>query len=209
MEVGGRPMIERVIASVQSSASWVNKGKGDIRVTPCLLVPFGDRLGKIYAHRITTFEGPEDDVLTRYFNAAEKLDVSHMCRITADCPRIPAVLISDCILKAVNHNYDYNSNTETRWMPDGWDCEVISRKLLEYTHMNAKDPEDREHVTTYTKREKAEWARYNRVVPYEDFSNLKVSVDTTDDLEYVRAAEKKTRETLHGILRAGETYTRF
>lgn len=87
MDINGRTMLERVIYNCQNSASFVNNDKRrTIRVSVALLIPEGDPIGQKYSHKVTVFEGPEHDVLTRYVEAARSLNVDYMVRVTADCP---------------------------------------------------------------------------------------------------------------------------
>ena len=84
---------------------------------------------------------------------------------------------------------DYVSNTDPncRTMPDGFDCEVISARLLDWLDKNALDLKYREHVTSMLYEHKPDWAKCGQFSAYIDESYLKISVDTQEDLEMVRA----------------------
>jgi len=191
MPIGEKPMIKHVIDACESAARYLNphKFKTKYMVHSVLLIPHGDELAQ-YARsiRYPFIEGPEDDVLTRYAMMAEKMDADYIVRVTGDCPLIPPNVIQNAIKNAVMNQSDYVSNVDPRirTAPDGHDVEVISRKLLEYVHHNATDPGDREHVTTFARREPFEGARFDPIIGFLPV-NLKISVDTEDDLELVRA----------------------
>ena len=53
-----------------------------------------------------------------------------------------------------NSNSDYTSNCYPRSFPDGLDVEVFSFKALKKAFLNAKTTYDKEHVTTYIKKDK-------------------------------------------------------
>lgn len=188
MEIGGMPMLDRVIYAVSKSAEYLNRGKGEIKVTPCLLTPEGDPLASEYRSKILTIEGENDDVLSRYSKAMAMLKPDYLVRITSDTPLIPPFLITKHITVACSHNFDYVSNVdeEVRTSADGHDCEVISSRLFDWADKTATDRSDREHVTTIMRRDPPKWARIANVVSYADYSQLKLSVDTESDLEFVR-----------------------
>jgi spore coat polysaccharide biosynthesis protein SpsF (cytidylyltransferase family) len=186
--INGKTVSDRVVDAVKSSASYINNGKGNVEAHTCLLVPQGDPMVKKYSHNILTLQGSPDDVLSRYYDAAQKMDVDYIVRITGDCPMIPPFVITKHILCATKHRFDYVTNTreEIRTCPDGHDTEVISRRLIEWCNAHAVKKEDREHVTTYIKRHMPDWARDANIISYTDNSCLKLSIDTEEDLEFVR-----------------------
>lgn len=196
--LGDKPLLQHVIDACQKSAVYENKfsiKKGTL-VKVCVLVPYGDEISKSF--RANIIEGPEDDVLTRYVMAAEKTNADYIVRITADCPLIPPFLISKHITAAVMNKHDYLSNVDERIRTnfDGLDCEVISKEALAWLNENATDPKDREHVTTKFRREPPKWANVGHVVGYADFSDVKLSVDTPEDLERVRKHYDKIQNAI-------------
>lgn len=190
-DINGMPMLDRVLMAAEKSASYINNGDDkNIKVATYLLVPDGDLLIEKYCHRLKTklFTGSETDVLSRYMVAVNAINPDYVVRITSDCPLIPPFLITKHIVNAVNYNYDYVSNVhpDVRMAPDGWDCEVISKKLMRWADETATKPYDREHVTTIIRSQPPAWAKRACVLSHGEFSTLKISVDTEEDLEYVR-----------------------
>lgn len=188
--IGGKPMIQHVIDACDRSAKYMNNHslKTGTHVYVALLVPKGDELAQSRRFGRLAFEGPEDDVLTRYQMAAKRYKADYIVRVTGDCPLIPPYLITKHIKTAVVNGYDYVSNVDEshRTSADGTDCEVISDKLLDYVHANTRNEKDREHVTTFIRRECPDWAKVGHVVGHLNLSALKLSVDTQEDLERVR-----------------------
>lgn len=190
MKISGRPLIDWVLKACKGSAKYINNfDGGNIFAKVCLLVPEGDPLQEIYGDSETVYTGPEHDVLSRYMVMVKNEAPDYVARITGDCPLIPHFLITKHIVNAVKYKYDYVSNVdeETRTYADGLDCEVISSALFKWANANAVNPSDREHVTTILRRQPPEWARSAYVVGYQDTSSLKLSVDTEEDLDFVRA----------------------
>ncbi len=187
-KIGEKTILQKIIDEATGSAKYLNRHsyKNGYAVNVVVCCPIGDEITKKY-RSVDIVEGDEFDVLGRYSKlaAVHKSDV--IVRITADCPLIPSFVISSLVMKAVMNGYDYISNVDPlcRTTPDGWDCEVISRALLDAAHRDAKDPYDREHVTTYIRNNRGQW-KHGTVINHVDFSNLKFSVDTKEELELAR-----------------------
>lgn len=199
-DLEGKPVLQHVIDACRRTASYLNKKPrwNGIKVTVALLVPDGDEAARHFAGQVTVVEGSENDVLKRYVDAASLLSADYMVRVTGDCPLIPSFLISRHIEIGAEHLYDYLSNVTygATTSIDGHDCEFISRRLLEYAHVTAKEPADREHVTTLIRRSPPEWAKVGAIVGYVDYSATKLSVDTEEDLERVRKAYRNVKTAL-------------
>ena len=188
MLVGGVPMLERVIREAKKSQNHIHTDpRKNIGVEVCVLVPRADPLAEEYRLHCPIIEGPEDDVLTRYHMALTTFNPDYIVRITADCPLIPPKTITAHIVRAVSNQLDYVSNCDpdTRTSADGHDVEVISRRLLEWVHKYAVTPYDREHVTPLIRKEKPDWATRKDIHEKIDYSQLKLSVDTEEDLFFV------------------------
>ncbi|NLX01599.1 MAG: NTP transferase domain-containing protein, partial [Syntrophomonadaceae bacterium] len=109
------------------------------------IVEICKRLGVAY------YRGSEEDVLSRYYEAATKFGADVVVRVTSDCPLIDPTVV-DKVIKHYKDNwdkYDYVSNTLTRTYPRGMDTEVFSYKVLQEVYYNAQEQPEREHVTPY------------------------------------------------------------
>ena len=65
----------------------------------------------------------------------------------------------------------------------------MSRKMLEYLDV-ATSESDREHVTLMARQDCPIWVKHGTIVNSLDLSDIKLSVDTPQDLERVRIAYK-------------------
>jgi len=136
---------------------------------------------------IPFFRGSEEDVLSRYFYAAEKYKADTVVRITSDCPLIDPGVI-DKVVQCFTGNYpqfDYVSNTQTRSYPRGMDTEVFSARILKEIFYEAKDQSDREHVTGFIYRNTNKYRSAN-VSHLENYSAYRLTVDTAEDFELIR-----------------------
>lgn len=207
-DIGGKPMLQHVIDACDSSAAKINRDRAYNRLLAqvVLLVPAGDEIVERFRNVVPIFEGSELDVLDRYARMAEKFQADYVVRVTGDCPLIPPPLISKHITTAVLNRYDYCSNVdeEIRTSPDGFDCEVVSRKLLAYAAATAQAPKYREHVTLFMRECPPPWAVSGHVNNHVDLSGQKWSVDSQEDLERVRLqyeskeAKRMKGQAIHG-----------
>lgn len=188
--IGHSRMLDHVIDSCKKAGQYIDSiNHLGIRSEVVVVSPVGDPIVNAFSTRCRIIEGSEQDVLSRYAGAVNAFDPDYLVRITGDCPLIPSYVISKMTTLAVKNRYDYVSNVDDfRTSLDGSDCEVISRKMFDYIHDVASIPADREHVTTIVRRCPPDWARMGAVVGYFDHSEIKLSVDTMDDLSRVRAA---------------------
>lgn len=211
MNVSGRPIIDWVLKACQGSANYINNKGDGIHAHVALLVPEGDLLADLYKSSVTVYEGPEHDVLSRYMIAMDDYAPDYMVRITGDCPLLPHFLITKHIVNACKYKYDYVSNVdeEIRTHPDGWDCEVISSPLFRWANEKATDKTDREHVTTILRRDPPQWARTAHIVGYQDTSSLKLSVDTEEDLEFVRIYQEVLERKIKMAKQKGDGFFRL
>lgn len=192
--IGGKPMLNHVLDACLKSCIYMNTylHSKKIVVTPVILIPYGDEIKK-YARigKVQIVEGPEDDVLTRYKIMCDQLKPDYILRVTADCPLLPSPLITKAIKTAVMNHSDYCSNVDenTRTAIDGHDVEVVSKRALNWANDHAKPGTSfREHVTSILRTDLIPRDfRIDHIVGYLDQSNLKLSVDTPEDLERVRA----------------------
>jgi spore coat polysaccharide biosynthesis protein SpsF len=191
--IAGKRSLDYVIRSAQEACHYLNK-KAWVVARPLLLIPKGDAIKDSFKD-ITIFEGPELDVLTRYWSAVDTFSADVVVRITGDCPMLPSRTICDVVIPALKGSFDYmgNSDEEVRSAIDGVDVEVITKRLLEHMYLNANDPYDREHVTPYARRKRPEGFRIGTAIDKHDlFDEVKWSIDTKDDLERVRAKMAKS-----------------
>lgn len=136
---------------------------------------------------VKVFRGSEDDVLSRYFGAAQAYGLDIVVRVTSDCPLIDPVVIDDVIFRYQEHSADcdYASNTLERTFPRGMDTEVFSFDLLKKVHLEARQPHEREHVTPYVYQNPQRFRLLNLAFK-RDESRQRWTVDTPEDFELIR-----------------------
>lgn len=137
---------------------------------------------------IMCFRGSEEDVLDRYYRAAQAFQTTKgdaIVRITADCPLIDPDVIDQVIELYKQSGADYASNIDPPTYPDGLDVEVFSFAALEKAWLEAKLLSEREHVTLFI-REHRDRFKISNLENASDVSALRWTVDEAEDLEIIK-----------------------
>ncbi len=138
---------------------------------------------------ISVFRGSEHDVLSRYVGASVKFEADLIVRITADCPLIDPETLDNVVeqLIARKDEYDYASNVIERTYPRGLDTEAFFLKTLMRCDQLGKSERSREHVTSLIREERPDAFRCLSIKDTQDNSDLRWTVDTKADLEFMRS----------------------
>ena len=147
---------------------------------------------------VSIFRGSEQNVLERYYLAAKENKLDVIVRITSDCPVIDPFIIDNLIVKFLEENYDMVSNTGSdyrkRTIPPGLDVEVFSFASLEEAYLKADQIYQLEHVTPYI-YEHCQRLYFQR--EDEDFSQLRLTLDTREDFQLIQEIYKKLYHNKH------------
>jgi len=142
------------------------------------------------AHReqVGCFRGSEQDVLARYIGAAREARADVVIRVTADCPLIDPQVTDRVIAELTDHamECDYASNVLRRTYPRGLDVEAFFWDTLLRINRLAQSSVAREHVTIVPRSEHPELFLCRSVEDNQNNADLRWTVDTAADLEFVR-----------------------
>jgi len=114
-------------------------------------------------------------------------------RVTSDCPLIDPEIVDKTIAAFLAAGPDYASNVLERTYPRGLDVEVMSFDALARTWHSARRPYEREHVTPYIYEHPAEFKLLS-VTGDADHSAYRWTLDTPEDMEFVRAVYAQLRD---------------
>lgn len=180
-DLEGKTVLARVVERVRQA-----KQVDEVLVATTDL-PADDAIaGECRRHSVKVSRGDQEDVLDRYFRAAQLAKAEVVVRITADCPLIDPEITSKTITAFLESQPDYASNALQRTYPRGLDTEVISCNALSRVWQEARKPYERAHVTPYI-YEHPDKFKILPVIGDADFSSHRWTVDTAEDLEFVRA----------------------
>ena len=128
--------------------------------------------------------GEEQDVLSRYYEAARRYNPNFIVRVTGDCPLIDPQLVDLVVDTCKAAGVEFGSNTRPPTYPDGLDVEVFSYEALTRAYKEAVDLFDREHVTPFIAR--TAQSEIVNVTNDCDFSTERWTVDHPEDLTVIR-----------------------
>ena len=140
------------------------------------------------SYGVPCFQGSDEDVLDRYYRAALQYSADVIVRITSDCPLIEPLIIDQVVEEFLHRagEVHYASNiVPRRTFPRGLDTEVFSFDTLACAWEEDDDPHRREHVTPYIYGH-PERFRIHSVEHEEDLSYHRWTIDTPEDLEFIR-----------------------
>ena len=183
LELEGRTILEHVIRRCQAA----NVGEVIVATT----MSFEDlRIVRLCASmNVPCFCGSENDVLDRFVKCATKYGADHIVRITADCSMIDPIIIRATVDYYHNHEnfpIDYcASRMIPTAYPDGMDVEIFNFRALKTAHRYAASQHDREHVTTWIKRDE-NLIRVNLPSDKKFHESFRFSIDTREDYELAK-----------------------
>jgi spore coat polysaccharide biosynthesis protein SpsF len=108
-----------------------------------VLEEYAEKIGCHYVR------GSENDVLSRYYQAAKQFNVTDIVRVTADCPLIDPRLVDFMIEYYLTEKVDYAAIDVDKYYPRGLDAEIFSFETLKKIDREARQTYEREHVTPY------------------------------------------------------------
>jgi len=132
------------------------------------------------------FIGSNNNALERHYMCAQKHKIKTIVRIPSDCPLIDPEIIKKGLKIFFSHKADYVSNLLPASYIDGNDVEIFSIKSLNKIYNKAKSNFDKEHVTTYLKKNKKKF----KVINFKASENLslkyRLTLDYKEDLKVIR-----------------------
>ena len=132
-------------------------------------------------NQVKVFRGSEDDVLARYYLAAEENKLDIVIRITSACPLIDPELIDQLILRFINlKDVDYFSQGNNRTFPRGLDVEILLFSALQKAYLEGHKLYEREHVIPYIYGH-PEMFRLEEFHAPVDYSKYRLTLDTKED----------------------------
>lgn len=133
------------------------------------------------------FRGSENDVLSRYYQAAKENNIDVIVRVTSDCPLIDPYVVDEIVEFYLKGKYDIvtngGSDISQRTYPRGLDTEVFSFQVLENAFINGNEKYHREHVTPYIYESSDKIYFLKNDVNY---SKYRWTLDTEEDFELIK-----------------------
>ena len=177
LDLAGQPVLKRVIQRVKASnyihdicVATSEEKSDDLVEHVCL------------SWKVTSYRGSKNNVLNRYFHAAEFMNSDVVVRFTADNPLVDCRLVDECIKHILTNPDLQYVTTERDEIPYGSFAEVFTFDALKEANQKAKTTYEKEHVTPYMADSKNGMKTCYLEPP--DFlkrPELRLSIDTLED----------------------------
>ena len=153
-----------------------------------------NKILKIKSSNIHFFRGSENNVLKRYIKAAEKFNLHHIVRITADCPFVDPFLIDKITKMYFKLNLNYISNVNPPSFPNGFDIEIFDLELAKNSLIKFQSNKNKEHVTyamrNATMRKILNVKSYNLSIK-KNLNHNRLTLDNSKDYTIIKKVVKK------------------
>ncbi|WP_025678686.1 cytidylyltransferase domain-containing protein [Paenibacillus massiliensis] len=137
-------------------------------------------------HQIVCSRGSEEDVLSRFMEAAKPYQPVFVVRVTADCPFVDIEMAQDMIRLIQEKGVDIVDLSAA--LPRGLAVEVLSYSVLQYMDEHGQEPRHREHVTYYAYEYKEQFKRAAYLPPANRlYPQLRITLDTAEDYALISA----------------------
>jgi len=138
------------------------------------------------------FRGSEDDVLGRYWNAAQKFGSNIVVRVMADNPLIDVTELDRLIDVLITEKLEY-ANNHPAGLPVGTGSEIFTMEAFKKVFAEAKDPYEHEHVTPYFYRHLELFKQRNvePETPHPFAPQVRLTLDTPEDMQMLKELAKR------------------
>lgn len=137
------------------------------------------------ANEVPCFRGDQDDVLSRYHDAARAYRADVVIRVTSDCPFISYELAGEALGMMKAHPCDLI--VKEGEPPRGLWSEVCSFEALDYMHRHGHELRHREHVTYFAYEYPERFHTQTLVIPEAlRRPELRITLDTDEDYRMLR-----------------------
>jgi spore coat polysaccharide biosynthesis protein SpsF len=195
-DVCGKPLIGQMLDRLSFS-----KHKDQIVVATSTDSNDDELVKYVQSLGVKVFRGNQDDVLERYFFAAQAYKANHVMRLTADCPLMDPYLCDALVQIYLDKKVDY-LNTGLSYA-EGMSIEIFSFEALKKSYHEARLRSEREHVTLYIKNHPELFKLYTKENQTDD-SKYRLTVDEPEDLELIRLIFKELSPKTGGIVSIGQ-----
>ena len=179
-ELSGKPLLYHVVERIRHS-SEIDK------IVVATTKSKNDDLINNWAKEngVSCFRGSEENVLERYYYAAEKYNADLIVRITADDPFKDYRIIDNAVRIIKENNLDFVCNNNPVSFPEGLDVEVLTMNSLKKSFQNSTTKFEKEHVTQHIHLNKNKFKVFN-IINNMNLSHYRWTLDTLEDYNFTK-----------------------
>ncbi len=189
-DIEGRTMLGRVLDAARRCESI------DGIIVATTTNPLDDETAAwCESEEVACFRGSEEDVLGRVLGAVERQHADIVVEMTGDNPLSCPDVIDAQIAKFLEGKYDYLGDNIEPSYPVGCGAKIFRTEMLRELAGWCDDPFVREHVSLYFYEHPERYRIGTLAAPPEvAWPDLRVTVDTPEDLAFARAVFRTLRE---------------
>ena len=129
---------------------------------------------------VAYYRGSEQNVLSRFIEAAKPYQPDYIMRVTSDCPFVDYEMATDMVKQLNEHPAEIVDITKA--LPRGLAVELISYTALQHIANLELAERHREHVTYYAYEYKEQFTRLSYEPPHSiQHESLRITLDTDED----------------------------
>ena len=158
------------------------------------------------SYQISVFRGSEEDVLDRFVNAMEQLELTHAIRVCGDNPYLDSEFLQQLIKVGSKSNDDYVSFRINRNLPVikshfGFFSEFVALNALKKVQLLTEQKLYHEHVTNFLYEHPDQFSIHWIEVPefIDANTNIRLTFDTPEDLDHIHMVSKIARKSIMDI----------
>lgn len=180
-EVEGKPLLQHLLDGLRHSERL------DLVLIATSTHEADDPVADFAEHQgVACHRGPLDDVARRFRDASLEHALDGFVRVSGDSPLLDHRLVDRAAELFRTGAFDMVTNVLPRTFPTGQSVEAVDTETFGRVYEQLEDAADRENVTPfiYRRRERFRIGTFESQTPYGD---LRLAIDTEDDLERVEA----------------------
>lgn len=203
-ELAGKPVLQ-----------WLIEGLSQVQKTDVLIVATSRQAENkaivdfCTHHKVPSYQGSEENVLSRYAAVANEYKLDHIVRCTGDNPLHNAIEIDHLIDHHLKSGADYSSNIDS--LPKGIGSEIFRSSTLIQLNSYCTEPDDLEHVNEYIIKNPKQFSIHRVTAKQKQFNecHLSFSIDTMEEFSWMEKFFKilPSSEQTHGnIAQIAQTF---
>ena len=137
--------------------------------------------------------GSERNVLSRFYKIAKKNKLEIVVRVNSDSPLLFDQLIEKYLIQFIkNKKIDYMTNILKPSFPYGLAVEIFKFNVLKKAFLNAKNKQQKEHVTPYIYQNKKKFL-IRHILNKKNLSKYRFCIDYPQDLKLLKIIIKRSK----------------
>jgi len=174
LDLEGKPVIFRVMQALSGIPC-------DLKILACTEDSYQAFLPLAKEAGFLIHSGPKEDVLERYCQVIRKFSINRVIRATGDNPFVFADAACAINSEAVSLNADYAGYMN---LPYGSGVESVAASALLRASLEAKLPQEREHVCPYLYNHPELFKIHRPAAPDRwNYPDIRLTIDTKEDFD--------------------------